>query len=39
MLPNRAAYPDSWYLYEWTDTNGDGQAQITDTFTRLASGQ
>ena len=38
MLPNRAAYPDSWYLYEWTDTNGDGQAQLTDTFTRLASG-
>ena len=39
MLPNRAAYPDSWYIYEWTDTNSDGVLQMTDTFTRLASGQ
>lgn len=39
MLPQRTAYTDSWYIYEWTDTNGDGRPQITDTFTRLASGQ
>lgn len=39
MLPNRMAYTDSWYIYEWTDTNGNGQPDIADTFTRLASGQ
>ena len=39
MLPNRTAYTDSWYLYEWTDANGDGQLQVSDTWLRLASGQ
>lgn len=39
MLPARNAYPDSWYLYQWTDTNGDSRPDANDTFTRLASGQ
>ncbi len=41
MLPNRASYPDSWYLYEWTDSNRDGQpsAPGTDTWTMLHSGR
>lgn len=39
MLPNRTTYTDSWYLYEWTDTNGNAAPDLTDTFTRLASGQ
>lgn len=38
MLPNRNTYMDSWYLYEWTDTNGNGTPELTDTWTRLASG-
>ncbi len=39
MLPNRASYPDSWYIYEWADTNNDSLPNAGDTFTRLASGQ
>lgn len=38
MLPNRNTYSDSWYIYEWTDTNGNTTPDITDTFTRLSSG-
>jgi Cys-rich repeat protein len=39
MLPNRTQYADSWYLYEWIDTNNNGTAELTDTFTKLASGR
>lgn len=39
MLPNRASYPDSWYLYEWTDTNGNTLPDLTDTWTQLHSGR
>lgn len=39
MLPNRATYTDSWYLYEWIDTNMNSLPDMTDTFTRLASGR
>lgn len=39
MLPNRNQYTDSWYLYEWTDTNTNGQADSTDTYTKLGSGR
>ncbi len=39
ILPNRTQYPDGWYLFEWTDTNGDLAAGATDTFTKLASGR
>ena len=38
MLPNRSAYPNGWYLYEWTDTNGNTAPDMMDTFTQLASG-
>jgi Cys-rich repeat protein len=39
MLPNRASYPDSWYVYEWVDTNNDSIANAGDSFTKLGSGQ
>jgi Cys-rich repeat protein len=39
MLPNRASYPDSWYLYEWLDTNMNSLPDMTDTFTVIASGR
>ncbi len=39
MLPNRASYPNSWYIYEWTDQNANAQPDATDTFTQLATGQ
>ncbi len=35
MLPNRAAYPGSWYIVEWTDTDGDFAPSAGDTFTVL----
>jgi Cys-rich repeat protein len=38
MLPNRSAYPDSWYLFDWVDTNNDSIANDGDTFTKLVSG-
>lgn len=39
MLPNKSSYPDSWYLYEWNDTNMNSLPDLTDTFTQLASGR
>jgi Cys-rich repeat protein len=40
MLPNRMSYPDSWYLFQWTDgPSMDAQPGMDDTFTKLASGQ
>ncbi len=39
MIPGRAGYTDSWYVYEWTDTNGDAIANSGDTFTLVKSGQ
>ena len=38
MLPNAMQYPDSWYVFSWTDTNNDGVAGSGDTFTVLAHG-
>lgn len=38
MLPNRAAYPDAWYLFEWNDTNNDSLPNAGDSFVKLASG-
>jgi hypothetical protein len=38
IIPHRASYLDSWYIYEWTDTNGDSVANQGDTFMQLASG-
>jgi len=39
MLPNRASYPDSWYLFQWDDTNMDSLPNVGDSFVQLASGQ
>jgi Cys-rich repeat protein len=39
MLPNRMSYPDSWYLFQWDDTNGDSLPDVNDSWTKLASGQ
>lgn len=38
ILPNRMSYPDSWYVYSWTDTDNDGAPSAGDTFTALAHG-
>jgi hypothetical protein len=38
VVPNRASYPDAWYVYEWTDTNNDGVADTGDTFALIAHG-
>ncbi|MBV8761338.1 MAG: hypothetical protein JO257_28835 [Deltaproteobacteria bacterium] len=38
ILPNRMTYPDSWYVYDWTDTDNDGAPSAGDTFTALAHG-
>jgi hypothetical protein len=39
VLPAYSSYPDSWYAYEWTDTNGDSIANAGDTFTLIAHGR
>jgi hypothetical protein len=40
ILPNRASYTDSWYVYEWTASGAaDAGPSNSDTFTLIASGQ
>ena len=38
MLPNAQSYPNSWYIVEWRDGNGDALPNAADTFTIKASG-
>jgi hypothetical protein len=38
MLPMRSTLDKSWYVYEWTDGDGDEQPGTADTFTLVASG-
>ena len=38
LLPNKAMYPDSWYVFSWQDTNNDSMPNTGDTFTVLAHG-
>jgi hypothetical protein len=38
LVPNHAAYPASYYVYEWTDTNNDGAPDAGDTFKLVAQG-
>lgn len=38
LLPDRANYPDSWYVFSWSDTNNDSTPDLGDTFTILAHG-
>jgi hypothetical protein len=38
LVPNRAKYTASWYVYEWLDQNGDSVANAGDTFTLVMAG-
>jgi hypothetical protein len=38
MLPNRMSYPDSWYLFQWDDTNNNSLPDLSDAFMTLAHG-
>jgi len=38
LLPNRMQYTDSWYVFDWTDTDNDSAPSAGDTFTVLAHG-
>ena len=38
LLPNKASYPDSWYVFDWADTNNNSLPDAGDTFTVLAHG-
>ncbi len=38
LLPNKASYPDSWYVFSWADTNNDSIPDAGDTFSVLAHG-
>ena len=38
LIPNRANYTASWYVYEWTTTNSDSIANVGDTYTLCEAG-
>jgi Stigma-specific protein, Stig1 len=38
IIPNLTNYPNSWYLFEWTDMNSDSTPNAGDTFTQIATG-
>jgi hypothetical protein len=38
LLPNASSYPDSWYIFGWSDTDNDSSPSAGDTFTVLAHG-
>lgn len=38
IIPHRSTYTNSWYVFEWIDSNNDGIANAGDTFTQVASG-
>lgn len=38
MLPSLSTYTKSYYIYEWTDGDGDKAPSSADTFTLVASG-
>jgi hypothetical protein len=38
IIPKRAMYPDTWYVYEWTDS-GDKIPNAADTFRLVAHGR
>jgi hypothetical protein len=38
LLPAHASYPAAWYVYEWTDTNGDMTPDSGDAFHLVAQG-
>lgn len=39
LLPNAMSYPDSWYVFDWFDTNNTLTPDEGDTFTVRASGK
>jgi Stigma-specific protein, Stig1 len=39
MIPQRAMYTDAWYVYEFTDTNGDSIPNDGDTFVLVDHGR
>jgi Stigma-specific protein, Stig1 len=39
LIPNRAKYTASWYVYEWTDTNNDSIPNSGDMFTQVMAGE
>jgi hypothetical protein len=38
IVPNHPSYTAPWYVYEWTDANGDMTPDSGDTFTLIAQG-
>jgi len=38
MVPKRAMFPDSWYVFEWTDS-GDQVPNAADAFRMIANGR
>jgi hypothetical protein len=38
LIPNRAKYTSSSYVYEWVDTNNDSTPSAGDTFTQIIAG-
>ena len=38
LLLDRMNYPDSWYVFDWTDKDNDGSPSLGDTYTILKSG-
>jgi hypothetical protein len=38
VLPSLSTFTDAWYVYEWTDTNGDTIPNAGDTFTLMGQG-
>ena len=38
ILPNRAMYPDSWYVFSWVDQNQNAAPDAGDAFAVLAQG-
>jgi Stigma-specific protein, Stig1 len=38
LIPNRAKYTSSAYVYEWVDTNNDSTPNAGDTFTQILIG-
>jgi stigma-specific protein Stig1 len=39
LIPNRAKYTSSSYVYEWVDTNNDSTPNAGDTFTQMSGGE
>ncbi|MDP9149132.1 MAG: hypothetical protein M3O36_04205 [Myxococcota bacterium] len=39
VMPSLSTFPDAWYVYEWTDTDGDSLPSAGDMFLRRAQGR